>query len=81
MVTYIKFPVRFLVGEVQQEQNFLQDLRYPQLIVVPRLLHTRLSPPREECDSLDQAPYCTLGPKLWNSSRIRHLAGLGVNVA
>jgi hypothetical protein len=50
-----------------------------QLVIIPSLLHTHLSPPHEVCDSSDEVTHChTLGPKLGASSLTRHLVGLGV---
>jgi hypothetical protein len=44
--------------------------------IIPPLLHTDLSLPREMCDSSDQAAhYHTLGPKLGASSLTWHVAG------
>jgi hypothetical protein len=44
--------------------------------IIPPLLHTDLSLPREMCDSSEQAAhYHTLGPKLGASSLTWHVAG------
>jgi hypothetical protein len=49
---------------------------FPCQYIIPPLLHTYLSPPREVCSSPDQAThYHTLGPKLGASYLTRHWAG------
>jgi hypothetical protein len=56
---------------------FSKFFSFPLLIIIPPLLHTRLPPPHEVCNSPDQgAHYHTLGPKLGASSLTWHLAGL-----
>jgi hypothetical protein len=54
-------------------QVFLRVLRFSPAIIIPPLLHIRLSPPHEVCDSSDQAAHCHhLGPKLGASFLTRH---------
>jgi hypothetical protein len=51
----------------------------PLIIIIPPLLHTRLSPPHVVWDGSElTAHYHTLGPKLGASSLTRHLISLGV---
>jgi hypothetical protein len=74
--SYDKDLVKFEVNEVALKQVFLRVLQFFLLIIIPPLLHTLLSPPREVCYSSDEAAhYRTPGSK----SLTRHLAGLGVN--
>jgi hypothetical protein len=68
--------VGVVMDKVELGQVFLRVFRFSPVSVIPPLLHTHLSPPREVCDSPDQAArYHTLGPKLGASSLTRHLAG------
>jgi hypothetical protein len=63
------------VGVVMDKVELGQVFWFSPVSVIPPLLHTHLSPPREVCDSPDQAArYHTLGPKLGASSLTRHLA-------
>jgi hypothetical protein len=66
------------MNELALEQVLLRVLWFSP---APQLLHTRLSPPHEVCDSPDQAPhYHTLGPELGTLFLTRHLAGFEKNV-
>jgi hypothetical protein len=63
----------FVVDKVSLGQVFLRVLRFTPSNIIPPLLHIQLSPPREVCDSSDQAAhYHHLGPKLGASFLTRH---------
>jgi hypothetical protein len=65
--------VGFVVDKVALGQIFLRVLRFSPANIIPPLLHIRLSPPHEVCDSSDQAAhYHHLGPKLRASFLTQH---------
>jgi hypothetical protein len=49
--------VGFVVDKVALGQVFLRVLRFSPANIIPPLLHIRLSPPHEVCDSSDEAEH------------------------
>jgi hypothetical protein len=49
--------MKFLVGKMALEQFLYELLWFSLLIIIPPLLHTRVSLPHEVCDKSDQAAH------------------------
>jgi hypothetical protein len=65
--------VGFMVDKVALGQVFRRVLRFSPASIILPLLHIHLSPPREMCDSSDQAVhYHYFGPKLGASFLTRY---------